>query len=268
MGIALVTGAANGIGKETAHLFAEKGCLGVVYADNDHQGAIAAAAESKEYATNQSYRTLAVHIDVSDSASVQRMVDQTAQEFGRIDYSVNAAGVGNTTLRPAALANLDELHRIVDINIKGTAFCIRAVVHVMLNQELLTSASRNFGRGSVVNLGSAYSYMTLPDTFAYTASKHGVIGLTKAAAFDHAKDGIRVNAVCPGPVDTALLRQAFERAPAMEAVLEGGIPLGGRLAQADEIASVILFLAGPGASYVTGVGVPVDAGVTLGTARL
>jgi NAD(P)-dependent dehydrogenase (short-subunit alcohol dehydrogenase family) len=162
--------------------------------------------------------------------------------------------------------------------LKGTAFCIKAVISVMKGQEPVMVASptrcasksafRNLGRGSIVNIGSAYSYMTQFGTFAYTASKHGVIGLTKSAAIDHAKDGIRINAVCPGPVDTALLRRAFERSPNMERAVEKGVPLWGRLAQADEIASVILFLSGPRASYITGAGVSVDAGVTLGSARL
>ena len=110
--------------------------------------------------------------------------------------------------------------------------------------------------------------MTQLGTLAYTASKHGVIGLTKAAAIDHAKDGIRVNAVCPGPVDTPLMRQALGRAPGTLEVMEKGVPLWGRMARPEEVASVVLFLCGPGAGYVTGVGWPVDAGVTLGAARL
>ncbi|ORX95040.1 oxidoreductase [Clohesyomyces aquaticus] len=277
-GVALITGAARGIGKEAADTFAEAGCRGVVYADVDLEEAESAAKESEAWATNGDYRAVSVFVDVSDAESVQNMVDRAIQEFGRIDYSVNAAGIANSTLRPTAQASLQELNRIIDINLKGTAFCIRAVIDAMKKQDPIVFVSnsprtkddppRNLGRGAIVNLGSANSYMTQFGTFAYTASKHGVVGLTKAAAFDHAKNGIRVNAVCPGPVDTRLMAGAISRAPGMAEALERGVPLGGRMAHVREIASVVVFLCGPGASYMTGAGVLVDAGVSLSTARL
>ncbi|KAF1962120.1 NAD(P)-binding protein [Byssothecium circinans] len=256
-GVALITGAGSGIGKEEA--------------------ANLAAEESRSVATNKEYRPFAILVDVSDAASVQEMVNKTVGEFGRIDYSVNAAGIGNSTLRPTGQSSLEELNRIIDVNLKGTAFCVRAVIEVMRKQEPVMYTSkrerakdnppRSLGRGAIVNLGSAYSYMTSFGTFAYTASKHGVIGLTKAAGFDYAKDGIRVNAVCPGPVDTPIMQRSIARAPVIAQTMKG-IPLGGQMAIVDEVASVVLFLCGPGASYMTGSGLLVDAGVTLSSARL
>ncbi|KAF2179433.1 NAD(P)-binding protein [Zopfia rhizophila CBS 207.26] len=277
-GVALVTGAGSGLGKESAFIFAESGAIGCAFADIDFAAAQKAAEESEKYATNDKYRSLAIQVDVTDLSSVEEMVAAVVKKFGRIDYSVNAAGVGNTVPAPASQLDLGHFNRVLDINLKGTVHCIRAVTKQMVTQEPLLYtpstprgqryASRSLGRGAIVNLGSVNSHIPVPGTLSYTTSKHAVIGVTKAAALDHSGDGIRINAVCPGPTDTPMMQRAIERVPMMAHVIEKGIPMGGRMGSPDEVASVIAFLCSPAASYITGTSQIVDAGLTLCSARV
>ncbi|KAL1846317.1 hypothetical protein Daus18300_014300 [Diaporthe australafricana] len=213
-GFALVTGAAAGIGKETAFAFAEAGVKGVAFADLNEQAAQEAATESKKYATNAEYQSLVVKVDVADEAAVQEMVDRVVKEFGRIDYAVNSAGVsifvrflpvwsdlaisvhridfsqlGNISGAITSHLKLDVFTKSVDVNIKGAVYFVRAVTAAMATQEELThtsssrhgSTTRSLGRGSVVLLGSISSYITGPGMLNYTASKHAIIGITKSA---------------------------------------------------------------------------------------
>ncbi|KAF1994391.1 NAD(P)-binding protein [Amniculicola lignicola CBS 123094] len=279
-GVALVTGAASGIGKETAHIFAESGCLGVVFADLNLSGAQEAADESKQYARNSKYQALAVEVDISANGDVQRMVDAVVERFGRIDYLVNAAGIGGLSVLPTSELNLGHFDRLIDVNLKGAVYCIRAVAQVMLKQEPRTYTSstprskaenrspRALGRGSIVNVGSAFSFMAKPGSMGYISSKHGLIGVTKAAALDHGKDGIRVNAICPGPIDTPLLRRVLDENPVLVKVIQKGVPLGGRIGTVEEVGETIVFLCSSGASYVTGTSLLVDAGATLTSAKM
>ncbi|KAI1081228.1 hypothetical protein F5B20DRAFT_79686 [Whalleya microplaca] len=270
-GIALVTGAASGIGKETAFAFAEAGVRGVVFADVNQQGARDAAAESRSCAKNADYRPLALEVDIASQDSVQAMVDATVKEFGRIDYSVNSAGIGNISPALTPDLNVDVFSKTMDINIKGTLLCVRAVAKVMSRQEPLAYTSsrhgtRSLGRGSIVNLGSINSYMAAPGMSSYVASKHAVLGITKSAAMDCMKHHIRVNAVCPSFTDTAMMQAGFQRVRGLEQIVKTATPLR-RSATTDEVADCIVFLCSPSASYINGAGLNIDSGITL-TAHL
>ncbi|KAI2602117.1 hypothetical protein GGR54DRAFT_625628 [Hypoxylon sp. NC1633] len=265
-GIALVTGAGSGIGLDCAVAFGVEGASGVVFADIDIAAAHRAAEQSKSTATNPAYRVLAVHVDVSNEGSVQRMVDRVREEFGRIDYSVNSAGIGVQQPRPVAETCMAEFERFFSVNVKGTMLCVRAVSQAMKEQEYRVSEGRtgprNAGRGSIINMASANSFVAMPEIVQYTAAKHAVLGITKTAALDNAPHGIRVNAVCPSWVETPMADKAFAGNPDMLAAISDGIPMG-RIACAEEVSDVVLFLSGPKASYVTGAGWLVDGGTTL-----
>ncbi|KAK3172342.1 hypothetical protein OEA41_005663 [Lepraria neglecta] len=265
-GFALITGAASGIGQETGFSFAEAGASGVLFADINKQGAQESAEMSKKFAKNPEYRAIAVKVDVTDPESVQSMVDTAIKEFGRIDHSVNSAGVSSSSDAPVSDLSLEDYARITDTNIKGTMLCVRAVSKAMSTQEPLTyegrRGSRSLGRGSIVNMGSASSYVGTPGTMSYTTSKHAIIGLTKTAAQDNKKHHIRVNAICPSWVDTPMMERILQRKPQLEQVIEKVSPLE-RMAEPEEVADVIVFLCSPSASYVNGTGLLVDAGLTL-----
>ncbi|KAF2997753.1 hypothetical protein E8E14_005715 [Neopestalotiopsis sp. 37M] len=270
-GIALVTGAASGIGKETALAFAEAGVRGIVFADANEQGARDAAEESKSLSKNADYCALALKVDIASEDSVQAMVDATIKEFGRIDYSVNSAGIGNVAPALTPDVNVDVFTKTIDINIKGTLLCVRAVSKAMSTQEPLTYTSRRYGtrslgRGCIVNLGSINSFMAAPGMSPYIASKHAVVGITKSAALDCTKHHIRVNSVCPSFTDTAMMRAGYKRTPGLEQIVNRDTPLR-RSAVAEEIADYIIFLCSPSASYINGTGLTIDSGITL-TAHL
>ncbi|KAK3292861.1 uncharacterized protein B0H64DRAFT_402967 [Chaetomium fimeti] len=265
-GVALVTGAGSGIGRDCAIAFASEGARGVAFADIDLGAAQAAADESRAQATNPAYRAVAVQVDVSSEESVQRMVDLVRDEFDRIDYSVNSAGIGVQQPRSVSETDMAEFDRFYAVNIRGTMLCVRAVTQAMMAQEQLTVAGRtgprDAGRGSIVNLASANSLVAFPDIVQYTTAKHAVLGITKTAALDNAPHGIRVNAVCPSWVETPMIDKAFAGNPAMLEALASNIPAK-RIAHAEEVSDVVLFLSGPKASYVTGVAWLVDGGTTL-----
>ncbi|KAI2629149.1 NAD(P)-binding protein [Hypomontagnella submonticulosa] len=266
-GIALVTGAAGGIGKEVALAFAEAGVKGIVLADLNQQGAQEAAEESQKYATNADFRALAVKVNIADEDSVQNMVDTTVKEFGRIDYSINSAGMGNVSLAATPDLDVSTFSKTIDTNIKGTMLCVRAVSKVMADQEPLTYAggrhgTRSLGRGSIINLGSVNSYVGAPGMLSYTTSKHAVIGITKSAAMDCSKSDIRINAVCPSWVDTPMMQASLQRVPQLGKMIEAISPLR-RAATVEEVADYIVFLCSPSATYINGTGLCIDAGISV-----
>ena len=238
----MVTGAASGMGAATARLFAAEGDR-VVVVDRNAEGAEATAAE---------IGGLAVVGDISDSAFCDSAVAQAVDAFGRLDVLVNAAG---TIVRADADNTSDaDWLRVMSVNVGGTFFLCRAAVRVMKAQ----------GKGAIVNFGSIWGDVGGKGHVAYCASKGAIHQLTRALALDHARDGIRVNGVCPGEVDTPMLRS--ERTVAvtdeyLANMADATIPMG-RLAQPEEIGRVVLFLASDAASYMTGALVAVDAGYT------
>ncbi|EFR05304.1 3-oxoacyl-[acyl-carrier-protein] reductase [Nannizzia gypsea CBS 118893] len=266
-GVAVITGAGRGIGLECAHAFAAAGAAGVVFADLDLSVVQEKAEESRAIATNPAYKPLAVAVDVTDKKQVENMVAQTLETFNRIDYNVNCAGVAMHKPTHFMDLSIEEWERVSRVNVQGVFHCMQAVGKVMRTQESLKTSGlhgpRAGQRGSIVNLGSIHSSQSAPGTAQYTASKHAVVGLTRSCALDFAKEGIRVNAVCPSWVNTPMIN-SNEVLAEVHQVIGNVVPLG-RIAEAEEVADVILFLCSARASYVTGAAWMVDGGFSCAT---
>jgi NAD(P)-dependent dehydrogenase (short-subunit alcohol dehydrogenase family) len=245
--VALVTGASSGMGLATAQAFAEAGAS-VTLADVKKDAVREAAAKR----VSAGHRALAIPCDVSNDAQVKAMVDRTVAEFGRLDAAFNNAGVMAKNA-PTADGMLEEFDRVTRVNLRGVWSCMKYELRQMHRQ----------GSGAIVNCSSIGGLRGDRGIQSYTASKHGVIGLTRAAALEYAAKGIRVNAVCPGTIDTPFARTAFKDEEEFES-LSRSLPIG-RVGKPEEIASVVLWLCSPGASFVVGHALVVDGGQTVGT---
>ncbi|KAI0147401.1 short-chain dehydrogenase/reductase SDR [Xylariaceae sp. FL1272] len=265
-GVALVTGAGSGIGKACILAYASEGAVGVVVADLNYASAQKTAEEAEVLATNPSFKALPVTLDVTDVQSVEKIVAEAVEQFGRIDYLVNSAGVGVKEHRPVNQVDSAEFNRFWQVNIIGTVNCIRAVTPVMKKQSIATATirgvPRELGRGVILNLGSANSYMATAEVSPYVTTKHAVIGLTKSSALDLAQHHIRVNAICPGWTRTPMVQDAMDNNTNLSVMMSSVIPMR-RIATPEEIADVVVFMTSPRSSYVTGVGWIVDGGMTL-----
>lgn len=244
--VALVTGASSGIGKATAIAFAKQGAR-VVLADVATEAGRQAAAEIE---SSLGVPALFVPCDVSKAADVEQLVRAAVDRFGRLDFAFNNAGIEGL---PTATEECTEesWNRLIDINLKGVWLCMKHELPLMVRQ----------GEGAIVNCSSIAGVVGFPMVAAYTASKHGVIGLTKAAALEHAKRKIRVNAVCPGVIATPMVDRFTEKAAERETALVSGAPMG-RIGRPEEIADAVLWLCGGESSYVTGHALIVDGGWT------
>lgn len=245
--VALVTGAAAGIGRATALRFAAEGAR-VVVSDIAVEGGEETAAMIRDTGAE----ALFVRADVAAPADVTELVARTVAQFGRLDCACNNAGIEGLVapLLEQTEANFD---RIIAVNLKGTFLCLQAEIAQML---------RN-GGGSIVNLASIAGLIGFPGLSPYVASKHAVNGLTKNAALEYAKQNIRVNAVCPGGIDTRMLdslaAQATGGKSSSREMLDPLHPIG-RIGTPDEVAELIVWLCSPKAGFMTGTNIPVDGG--------
>lgn len=245
--VAIVTGAAMGIGLATAKLFAEAKAKVVVADFNEEKGR--AAVKEMEAAGGTAYF---VKVDVSDSAQVKHMVEETVSKFGRLDAAVN-----NAALTPdnAPAAEFDEAYwdRLIAVDLTGTALCMKYELQQMIKQG---------EGGSIVNISSVSGFRPQPNNIAYVAAKHGVVGMTKVAALENGPMNIRVNTVAPGAIDTPMLRGSLEETGQTEEEFAPKLSLLGRFGQPEEIAQASLWLASDQSSYVTGTTIHADAGYT------
>jgi NAD(P)-dependent dehydrogenase (short-subunit alcohol dehydrogenase family) len=248
---ALVTGAARGIGRATAEQFGRAGGA-VALVDRDRGEVERAAAHLVE----EGIRALACAVDVADRASMDDAVARCERELGGLDVLVSNAGMHFA--RAIDEYSDEEIDRLITVNLKGTLNAIRASVRLLRRS-----------RGSIVTVSSMTAMVGQDRGSVYAATKGAQISLTKALALELGADGIRVNCVCPAGVDTALMRGWANTLPDPEAVLRGqaAMHLMNRMAEPDEIASAILFLASPAAAFVTGIVLPVEGGATLGYRR-
>lgn len=243
--VALVTGASAGIGLVTATAFAQAGAT-VVLADINESALHTAVT----HLHNLGYRALEVKCDVSDESQVADMVDRTVAEFGRLDMAFNNAGIAGPS-GPFLEETAEQFDLVNAVNLRG--------VWASMKHELRQMKSQ--GSGAIVNCSSLGGLVGQTGRAAYHATKFGVIGLTKSVAIEYAPLGIRINAVCPGVVDTPMLADLKERTPdAMDAVLRDQ-PIG-RLGRPEEIAAAVLWLCSSAASFVVGAALEVDGGFT------
>jgi len=243
---AIITGAASGIGRATALIFAREGAR-LVLADVSADG----GEETAKLIRDRGGEARFVRCDVSRAADTEVMVAEAIKAYGRLDCAFNNAGIGGAQCKTADYDEA-EFDRIVAINLKGVWLCMRAEIRQFLAQR--TPAA-------IVNTASAAGLVASHSMPAYTAAKHGVVGLTKCAALEYARSGIRVNDVCPGVVDTPLVEEMVAGRPKLAARLDEVEPVG-RKARPDEIGEAVAWLCSDAASFVTGTSMSVDGGLT------
>ena len=243
--VALVTGASSGMGLATARAFAEQGAS-VALADINEDALRAATDEL----TAAGHDVLGVVCDVSDEDQVAALVERTVATFGRLDTAFNNAGIMIAS-SDAADEPADNFDQVNAINLRGVWACMKHELRQMREQ----------GSGAIVNCSSLGGLVGLPGRASYHASKHGVLGLTKSAALEYAPRGIRINAVCPGTIDTPMVADMLAKGELDMAEAVRNQPIG-RLGTADEVAAAVLWLCSPAASFIVGVALPVDGGYT------
>lgn len=243
--VAIVTGAARGIGVAIARAFDDCGAS-VVICD---------VAGNPEQVASKLRNSVGVVCDVSREPDVDALIERTLDEFGRLDIVVNNAGIDGvfTSLAESAPETFD---RVIAVNLRGAYLVMRKSIPALISS----------GGGSVINIASVAAVVAFAGASAYTASKAGVVGLTRVAAHEYGSSGIRVNAILPGVIETPMLADLKETAPDVYQQITtqaAAMTSQARLGHPDEIASVAIFLAGDGASYLTGAAIPVDGGYTV-----
>jgi len=243
--VALVTGGSSGIGRATALAFAREGAKLIIadrHADGGHQ--------TVHMITEQGGEATFVQVDVSRAAEVAAMISTAVETYGRLDCAHNNAGIGSRPRAPLHECSEETWDRVLGVNLKGVWLCMKYEILQMLKQ----------GGGTIVNTASIMGLVgSWSGTVAYNASKHGVVGLTKTAALEYARQNIRVNCVCPGYIHTPLIEDALTSNPELEAQIIARHPVG-RMGRPEEIAAAVVWLCSDAASFVTGHTMTIDGG--------
>ena len=245
--MAFVTGAGGGIGRAAALAFAREGASLVVADVSEKQNQETASLVEKEGG-----RALAVHCNVAKIDDVKAALDKTAEVFGRLDFAFNNAGIEPKRPAPTADYDLEEWDRIFAIDLRGVFLCMQHEIPLMLKS----------GGGSIVNTSSGAGVIGIKGSPAYTAAKHGVIGLTRAAALDYASQNIRVNAICPGYIATPMMDRFTGGTPEGRAKVISEEPIG-RMGTPEEIANAVVWLCSESAGFVVGSAMVIDGGQTI-----
>jgi NAD(P)-dependent dehydrogenase (short-subunit alcohol dehydrogenase family) len=245
--IALVTGGTSGIGRDTAVLFARAGTKVVVAGRREREG-----SETIDLIRAAGGDGLFVKTDVSKASEVEALVQKAVEHFGRLDIAFNNAGVEGVWA-PIVRQSEEDWDRTININLKGVWLCLKYEIRQMLRQG---------GGGAIVNMSSILGMIGSAGVAAYSASKHGVVGLTKTAALENAKSGIRVNAVCPGYIETPMADRTL-RVPSVHQYVVNCHPIG-RLGKPMEIAEAVVWMCSDGASLMTGQSLVLDGGFLAG----
>ncbi|KAM5352775.1 hypothetical protein ACJ41O_005497 [Fusarium nematophilum] len=255
-GFALVTGAGSGIGRATSLLLAREGCAGLTLADFNERSALAVKEEVLLAATNPAFKAITVSSDVRDEESVKAMISATVEAFGRLDYAVNCAGIGfKESIGGTEIPDWD---RVLATNLTGVFLCVREEIRQMETQEPRDNGTyAPLQRGSIVNIASLAAVSGLYHSGAYTAAKHGVLGLTRTSSLDHTS--VKQNAVVPGWIKTPLTdapgemrTNALDKANNWTPLKRFGLP--------EEVAEVVVWLLGDRSNFVHGNFVTIDGG--------
>ncbi|MDH5445522.1 MAG: SDR family oxidoreductase [Gammaproteobacteria bacterium] len=243
--VTLVTGAASGIGKATAFAFAQQGAK-VVVADIEQSACDVVAEEIN----NEGGEATAIAVDIASEESIRAMLDNTIQHYGQLDHACNNAGVLGGMVCLTADYPVETFDQVIAVNLRGTWLCMKYEIPLLLKTG-----------GTIVNTASIAGIVGFETLSAYTASKHGIIGLTKTAALEYAKQNIRINALCPGGVRTPMAGFTGTDDQAAEDMVAQMTPMG-RVAEPEEMAEVILWLSSPKSSYVDGHALVADGAST------
>ncbi|HVS26028.1 MAG TPA: SDR family oxidoreductase [Burkholderiales bacterium] len=244
--VAIVTGGSSGIGRATAIAFAREGAKVVVASRRIKEG-----EETVQLLKKAGNDGFFIKTDVAKTADVRAMVEKTVATYGRLDYAFNNAGVIEQTPGPIVEQTEETFGRIMDINVKGVWLSMKYEIPEMLKR----------GGGAIVNMSSVAGLVGIAGIGIYTASKHAVVGLTKAAALEYSKSGIRINAVNPAAIETEMLTHVVGDNPEANAQMAAMHPIG-RTGKPEEIANAVVWLCSDQASFVTGHAFPVDGGFT------
>lgn len=244
--VVIITGAGSGIGKATANHFANHGAL-VVVSDINVENA---KNTVDEIVTNGGKATL-IRANVAKFDEVEHLINETVKQFGKLDVIVNNAGIGPNLLKTHQ-SRLKDWDRVIAVNQTGVFYCMKVALNQFMEQ----------GYGNIVNIASLAGLKASPNNISYSASKFAVVGMTKSAAMEYASKNIRINAVCPGYTESALLDLLINAKPEMDSILKSVIPMK-RYGKAEEIADAVVWLASDNTQFITGQTITLDGGTSL-----